>query len=50
MAQRHKVSKALGVVKCGTTHCTGEKQIKMIREAFGDNFFELGVGNTFEII
>jgi 7,8-dihydropterin-6-yl-methyl-4-(beta-D-ribofuranosyl)aminobenzene 5'-phosphate synthase len=42
--------KALGVIKCGATHCTGGKQIKMIREAFGDNFFELGVGNTFEII
>ncbi len=34
--------KALGVVKCGATHCTGEKQTQMIREAFGANFFELG--------
>jgi 7,8-dihydropterin-6-yl-methyl-4-(beta-D-ribofuranosyl)aminobenzene 5'-phosphate synthase len=38
--------KALGVVKCGATHCTGEKQTKMIKEAFGTNFIELGVGNT----
>jgi len=37
--------KALGVVKCGATHCTGEKQTKMIKEAFGTNFIELGVGN-----
>jgi len=37
--------KALGVVKCGATHCTGEPQIKMIKEAFGENYFELGVGN-----
>jgi 7,8-dihydropterin-6-yl-methyl-4-(beta-D-ribofuranosyl)aminobenzene 5'-phosphate synthase len=41
--------KALGVVRCGATHCTGDKQIKMIREAFGENYFELGVGNTFVI-
>lgn len=38
--------KALGVVKCGATHCTGVKQTKMIKEAFGSNFFELGVGNN----
>ena len=41
--------KALGVVKCGATHCTGDTQIKMIKEAFGVNYFELGVGNTFII-
>jgi 7,8-dihydropterin-6-yl-methyl-4-(beta-D-ribofuranosyl)aminobenzene 5'-phosphate synthase len=38
--------KSLGVVKCGATHCTGEAQTKMIKEAFGPNFIELGVGNT----
>ncbi len=38
--------KTIGVVKCGATHCTGEKQIQMIRNAFGTNFVELGVGNT----
>ena len=41
--------KALGVVKCGATHCTGDRQIKMFREAFGENYFELGVGNTITI-
>ena len=41
--------KALGVVKCGATHCTGDTQIKMIKEAFGMNYFELGVGNTIVI-
>ncbi len=41
--------KALGVVKCGATHCTGDKQIKMFRDAFGENYFELGVGNTIVI-
>jgi len=38
--------KTLGVVKCGATHCTGDKQIRMIKDAFGENYFELGVGNT----
>ena len=41
--------KALGVVKCGATHCTGGKQTQMIREAFGTDFFELGAGNTIVI-
>ena len=38
--------KALGVVKCGATHCTGDKQIQMFKNSFGDNYFELGVGNA----
>lgn len=37
--------KSLGIVRCGATHCTGEMQIGMFREAFGDNYFELGAGN-----
>ena len=41
--------KSMGIVKCGATHCTGEKQIKMFREAFGENYFELGAGNTIVI-
>jgi 7,8-dihydropterin-6-yl-methyl-4-(beta-D-ribofuranosyl)aminobenzene 5'-phosphate synthase len=41
--------KSLGVVKCGATHCTGDKQIKMIREAFGNDYFDLGVGNIITI-
>lgn len=38
--------KSIGVVKCGATHCTGEKQIKQIKDAFGTDYFELGVGNS----
>jgi 7,8-dihydropterin-6-yl-methyl-4-(beta-D-ribofuranosyl)aminobenzene 5'-phosphate synthase len=38
--------KALGVVKCGAGHCTGDKQIKMFKDSFGPDFIELGVGNT----
>lgn len=41
--------KALGVVKCGATHCTGEKQINQIKDAFGANFVELGAGNSIVI-
>ena len=40
----------LGVVKCGATHCTGDMQIKMFRETFGENYFELGTGNEVIII
>ena len=38
--------KALGVVKCGASHCTGVKQIEMFKDAFGKNFIGLGVGNS----
>jgi len=41
--------KALGVVKCGASHCTGEKQIKMFKDSFGADFVELGVGNSIVI-
>jgi 7,8-dihydropterin-6-yl-methyl-4-(beta-D-ribofuranosyl)aminobenzene 5'-phosphate synthase len=41
--------KTLGVVKCGATHCTGDKQIEMFKEAFGEDYFELGVGNKITI-
>ena len=41
--------KDLGVVKCGATHCTGDHQIDMFREAFGENFVEMGAGNVITI-
>ena len=41
--------KAIGVVKCGATHCTGDNQIKMFKEAFGSDYVELGVGNILVI-
>ena len=40
----------LGVKKCGASHCTGEQQIEWFRQAFGDNFIELGSGNVFTIL
>ena len=41
--------KVLGIEKCGASHCTGEKQIKMFKDEFGANFIELGVGNSIAI-
>jgi len=36
----------LKIVRVGATHCTGEKQINIFREAYGENFIELGVGKV----
>jgi 7,8-dihydropterin-6-yl-methyl-4-(beta-D-ribofuranosyl)aminobenzene 5'-phosphate synthase len=41
--------KALGVVKRGATHCTGEKQIEIIKKAFCEDFVELGAGNIITV-
>ncbi len=41
--------KQLGVVKCGATHCTGEMQMNMFKDAFGENFVNLGTGNKIVI-
>jgi len=38
--------KELGVQKCGATHCTGDKQIQMFKEAFGEDYITMGVGRT----
>jgi 7,8-dihydropterin-6-yl-methyl-4-(beta-D-ribofuranosyl)aminobenzene 5'-phosphate synthase len=41
--------KAIGVVKCGATHCTGDKQIEMIKKSFGEDYMEMGAGNILVI-
>ncbi len=41
--------KALGVQKCGATHCTGKKQIEMFKESFGADYVQMGVGNLVEL-
>ncbi len=38
--------KTLGVEKCGATHCTGDRQIALFEEAFGENYVSMGVGKT----
>jgi len=40
--------KALGVKRVGATHCTGDKQMALIRDAFGADFVPLGVGRVLE--
>ncbi len=37
---------SIGVKKCGCTHCTGDKQIQHFREAYGEDFIEMGTGRT----
>ncbi len=36
--------KELGVQKCGATHCTGDRQIQIFKEKYGDNYVTMGVG------
>jgi 7,8-dihydropterin-6-yl-methyl-4-(beta-D-ribofuranosyl)aminobenzene 5'-phosphate synthase len=38
--------KRLGVKRCGASHCTGERQIAAIRDAFGDNHIPMGAGRV----
>ncbi|MBN1548529.1 MAG: MBL fold metallo-hydrolase [Syntrophaceae bacterium] len=38
--------KALGVQKCGATHCTGEHQIELFKQAFGEDYEPMGVGRV----
>jgi len=46
IAQIISQMRKLGVEKCGATHCTGEHQIELFREAFGKDFVEMGAGNV----
>lgn len=39
----------LGVVKVGATHCTGEKAIDLFKQAYGENFVQMGVGRVIKI-
>jgi 7,8-dihydropterin-6-yl-methyl-4-(beta-D-ribofuranosyl)aminobenzene 5'-phosphate synthase len=39
----------MGVLKCGATHCTGDKSIQLFREAFKDNYVKIGTGKIIEI-
>jgi 7,8-dihydropterin-6-yl-methyl-4-(beta-D-ribofuranosyl)aminobenzene 5'-phosphate synthase len=38
--------KALGVEKCGATHCTGDRAIALFKEAYGENYVPMGVGQV----
>jgi len=41
--------KNLGVQKCGATHCTGDSQINQFKEAYKENYIEMGTGRVFLI-
>jgi 7,8-dihydropterin-6-yl-methyl-4-(beta-D-ribofuranosyl)aminobenzene 5'-phosphate synthase len=41
--------KNLGVKKCGATHCTGDRAIALFKEAYGENYEQMGVGKVIEI-
>lgn len=34
----------LGVQKCGATHCTGDRQIELFQNAFGEDYVRMGTG------
>ncbi len=38
----------LGVKKCGATHCTGDQQIKMFKDDYGDDYIGIGTGQVLE--
>jgi len=38
--------KVLGVIKCGATHCTGDKSIAVFKEEFGEDYVPIGVGKV----
>jgi 7,8-dihydropterin-6-yl-methyl-4-(beta-D-ribofuranosyl)aminobenzene 5'-phosphate synthase len=41
--------KDLGVMKVGATHCTGDKAIELFKEAYKENFVQMGVGKITRI-
>ena len=41
--------KSLGVEKCGATHCTGDKAISLFKEAYGENYVSMGVGQVLDV-
>jgi 7,8-dihydropterin-6-yl-methyl-4-(beta-D-ribofuranosyl)aminobenzene 5'-phosphate synthase len=41
-----KAFKELGVQKCGATHCTGDRAIQQFKDAFGDDYVEIGSGRV----
>ncbi|MEA3432007.1 MAG: MBL fold metallo-hydrolase, partial [candidate division WOR-3 bacterium] len=39
----------LGVEKIAPSHCTGGRPIELFREAWGENFLDLGCGAVFKV-
>ncbi len=38
--------KKMEVLKCGATHCTGDKAIQLFKEAYGKNYVNIGTGRV----
>jgi 7,8-dihydropterin-6-yl-methyl-4-(beta-D-ribofuranosyl)aminobenzene 5'-phosphate synthase len=41
--------KDLGVIKVGASHCTGDRAIELFKEAYKENFVQMGVGKVIRI-
>jgi len=41
--------KEIGFMKCGATHCTGDKAIGLFKDAYGENYIPMGTGRVLEI-
>ena len=41
--------KSLGVKKCGATHCTGDRAIALFKEAYGEDYIPMGVGQVIQV-
>ena len=41
--------KELGVAYCGATHCTGDEAIALFKEAYGENYVQIGTGRILTI-
>jgi len=41
--------KKMGVLKCGATHCTGDRQIELFKQAYKENYVPIGTGKMIEI-
>ncbi len=44
-----KSFKEIGVLKCGATHCTGDRAIELFKEAYGEKYIPMGTGKVLEI-
>lgn len=38
--------KELGVQKCGATHCTGDRAIQQFKDAYGEDYVDIGAGRV----
>jgi len=41
--------KEIEVIKCGASHCTGNRAISLFKDAFGENYVQIGTGKILHI-